>query len=119
MSSVSTESTVKKVDVTLEQVVLGTVVSNNQVVQLDNPQLKIVQVAQQGLPGALGTDLNYTHTQTVASSEWEIAHNLGKCPSVTIVDSSNDKVWGDVKYIDENRLVIKFSAPFGGTAYLN
>jgi len=61
----------------------------------------------------------YIHEQAVASAVWEINHNLGRYPSVTIVDSAGDVVSADPKYIDENNVRIEFAAEFGGKAYLN
>lgn len=71
----------------------------------------------QGVPGA--GDLNYTHNQGAASATWTVTHNLGKRPSVTVQDSANDQVDGDVFYNDLNTLTITFSAAFSGVAYLN
>lgn len=62
---------------------------------------------------------HYTHTQTIASSSWNIVHNMGKNPSVSIVDSSGDEVEGEVNYVSSNQLTISFTASFSGTAYLN
>jgi hypothetical protein len=64
-------------------------------------------------------DLNFVYTQTVASASWNIVHNLGKYPSVSIVDSSGNLVVGDVNYISLNELIVTFSAAFSGQAYLN
>jgi hypothetical protein len=64
-------------------------------------------------------DAYFPFTQTVASSEWFIQHNLGKFPSVTVKDSSGHQVFGDVNHLDANSLVVSFSAPFAGDAYLN
>jgi len=50
---------------------------------------------------------------------WEIIHNLEKYPSVTVIDSANTIVEGEVTYIDLNTLNVNFSAGFSGTAYLN
>lgn len=72
----------------------------------------------QGPPGA-GGDLHYPYNQGVAASVWTITHNLGKRPSVIVIDSSGDEVEGDIDYIDQNSLQLTFSAPFSGTAYLN
>lgn len=72
----------------------------------------------QGLPGS-GGDLSYVHTQTVASTLWVVAHNLGKFPAVTVVDSGGNVVVGDVSYIDMNTVAIGFTAIFGGKAYCN
>lgn len=64
-------------------------------------------------------DKTFVHTQLSASKEWLVNHNLGKFPSVTVVDSAQTVVIGEVTYIDSNNLKITFSAEFGGTAYLN
>ena len=86
--------------------------------------LKLVRVNAAGTdleyvsPGTLGVDLNYTHVQA-SSSTWVIAHSLGKIPSVTVIDSSGNKVNGDVAYTDLNNLTISFNTAFAGTAYLN
>lgn len=64
-------------------------------------------------------DKNFVFNQNVASSLWEINHNLNKFPSVTVVDSGNNIVIGEVIYINENNLQISFTSPFSGSAYLN
>lgn len=61
----------------------------------------------------------YIHRQQAAASVWRIEHNLNCYPSVTVVDSADSKVTGDVDYIDENTLTVSFVAPFSGSAYLN
>jgi hypothetical protein len=61
----------------------------------------------------------YVHTQTVAAAVWTITHNLGKYPSVSIVDSANDEVIGEVRYTNTNQVVVTFSAAFSGKAFLN
>lgn len=72
-----------------------------------------------GAPGPSG-DLSYAFTQSLASASWgPINHALGKFPSVTVVDSANSVVFGNIVYIDENNVTLEFSAPFSGTAYLN
>lgn len=64
-------------------------------------------------------DIFYKHIQSVASDTWVIAHNLGKYPSVTVVDSSGSECEGHTTYNGPNQLTISFSAPFSGIAYLN
>lgn len=61
----------------------------------------------------------YRHDQLVASAEWTISHNMGKYPSVSVVDSGDNIVMGDVRYIDENTVSVRFNGVFSGTAYLN
>lgn len=62
---------------------------------------------------------NHVHTQQVASDIWEINHPLNKYPSVTIVDTSGNLVVGSVHYISTSKIIVRFSAPFAGVAYLN
>lgn len=62
---------------------------------------------------------SFTHNQTVAAEEWHIEHNMGKNPSVTIVDSANTYVVGEVTYVDTNSLHVRFKYAFKGKAYLN
>jgi hypothetical protein len=61
----------------------------------------------------------YTHTQASASSIWTITHNLNCFPSVTVVDSADSVVIGDVEYISANVVRVTFMAAFAGKAYLN
>lgn len=69
-----------------------------------------------GIPKGVDT---YIYEQQVASDFWTIVHNLDKYPSVSIVDSGDSLVIGDVDYIDSNTLTIKFIGAFSGKAYLN
>ena len=64
-------------------------------------------------------DKNYIHNQMSASSTWTVQHNLNKFASVSVVDSGNNIVIGDVEHIDENNLTITFNASFSGKAYIN
>ncbi len=61
----------------------------------------------------------YTHDQAVAASVWTINHNLGKYPSITVVDTGGNVVTGKYSYPDTNTIVAEFNAAFKGTAYLN
>lgn len=97
---------------------VNTAVSNPVQVAVQPVVVNVAPTA--GLQGPPGEgDVRYTHDQSVAASTWTIAHNLGKVPSVTIVTSAGDVVYGDVRAIDLNTVEAKFSAPFAGKAYLN
>jgi hypothetical protein len=63
--------------------------------------------------------VSYTHTQGVESDSWEIEHNLGFYPSVTVFLSSGDVVEGAIEHQDTNTLTITFSVAISGTAYLS
>lgn len=62
---------------------------------------------------------NHLHNQIASTSVWNIEHNLGKFPSVSVVDSAGSIIIGDVLYLDENNLRITFSVAFSGKAFLN
>lgn len=105
-----------------EQVVFIQTGSEAVVIQTDNAPGKVITAAIQGPagpPGPIGTDLHYTHTQSIASTTWNVTHNLGKFPSVSIVDSAGAAWLSDVRHIDSISLTITFAAAFGGVAYLN
>ena len=71
-------------------------------------------------PGSAGPgDLHYTFTQLTAAATWTVAHNLGKYPSVSIVDTGNTQLMADVHYVDANNLTISFGAATSGSAYIN
>ena len=71
-----------------------------------------------GVSGGTG-DKNFVYQQSVASSLWVIAHNLGKKPSVTVEDTAGSSWIVSPNYIDDNNLTLQFSNPFSGYAYLN
>ena len=70
----------------------------------------------QGVPGPSIPD--YIHNQIAASKTWEITHSLNKYPTVTVVDSGGSIVYGEVVYVDQNRVLVTFSAMMSGTASL-
>jgi len=60
----------------------------------------------------------HEYEQQVASNEWVITHNLGKLPSVTVIDTGDNIVIGDVLFLNLNALKISFTGAFSGKAYL-
>jgi hypothetical protein len=60
----------------------------------------------------------YVHQQDTPLEVWQIDHNLGGYPAVAVVDSANRVGFGEVTYLDVNRLTVAFSAGFSGRAYL-
>lgn len=61
----------------------------------------------------------YEHDQGLPSAVWVITHNLEKFPSVTVVDTSNTVLVGQIEYNSLNQLTITFASSTGGKAYLN
>jgi hypothetical protein len=69
-------------------------------------------LASQGSP-------TFIFTQGVPATTWNILHNLGKFPSITVIDNADTVVTGEYTYIDNNNVTLTFSAGFAGKAYLN
>lgn len=61
----------------------------------------------------------YIHDQSIPALSWVIDHNLNKFPSVTIIDTANSEIIGEVLYNNSNTLTLNFSASFSGKAFLN
>lgn len=72
-----------------------------------------------GTGGNTTADVSYTHSQITPQKTWQITHNLGKYPSVVVVDSAKTVVIGDISYVSTNSLIITFCSAFAGEAYLN
>lgn len=61
----------------------------------------------------------YIHDQIMSSEIWIVSHTLDKYPSVSVVDTGGNLVFGDVEYINKAELKIFFNHEFSGKAYLN
>lgn len=75
----------------------------------------------QGIPGpsASASGESYIHVQNTPADIWSILHNLGRYPSVTVIDTANNTVEGSITYIDANNINIAFSSGFSGKVFLN
>lgn len=71
-------------------------------------------------------DPNLTHVwpstfrweQAAPATVWAIQHGLNSFPDVSVLDTSNEQVFGEVDYVDDDNLTITFGAPQAGTAFL-
>ena len=79
---------------------------------------EVIQQVRQEI-GEAGGDKNFVYDQPTPSSVWVIRHGLGKKVNVTIVDSANTVVIGQVTINDGNMVRIEFNASFTGQAILN
>lgn len=87
-------------------------------------ETEIVELGQQGPPGPQGppgggAGATYTHLQSVAAAVWTVAHNLGRYPSITVVDNLGGQLYPDVRYVDADIVQITHSVPLTGRAYCN
>jgi hypothetical protein len=62
---------------------------------------------------------NYVHNQQVASNSWVVSHELNKYPAVSIVNTANQAIMGDITYNSLNQLTITFTSLISGKAYIN
>lgn len=69
----------------------------------------VFQLSSQGAP-------TFIFTQAVAATVWNVNHNLGKFPSISVVDTANTVVTGQYEYTDNNNVILTFSAGFAGKA---
>lgn len=60
----------------------------------------------------------HVHVQSSPAAQWPITHNLGGRPSVTVVDSAGTMVIGEVSYLSNSEVIVSFTHPFSGSAYL-
>jgi hypothetical protein len=98
-------------------------VPNNVIVNEDTPNTVIINqdapsqvVVRMG--GAAGNTRRHVHTQASPSTTWVITHTLGGKPSVTVVDSADTMVIGEVTYNSNTQVTVEFTAAFSGYAYL-
>jgi len=68
---------------------------------------------------SISSDMNFVFEQTNPAPIWSITHNMGKYPSVTVIDSANNIIIGEVHYDSTNSLTVSFSGGFSGKAILN
>lgn len=66
-----------------------------------------------------GHDKHYQHNQTTPSATWDVVHNLGKLPSITVMDSAGNVVEGDYDNVSLNETILTFAGAFSGIAVFN
>ena len=78
---------------------------------------EVEQIVGESVASAI-ENARYIHSQGFPSAEWIVIHNLGWKPSVTVIDSVGNEVYGDVKHDSTTQLRIGFTNSFSGNAYL-
>ena len=73
-----------------------------------------------GLQEILNQIWTFTFEQEIPSDTWVIQHNLGRNPSVTVVDSAGAvQIPDEINYDTDNQITVKFLGSFAGKAFLN
>ncbi len=58
----------------------------------------------------------YVHVQGTPSDTWMIVHNLGRHPSVAVVDSAGEQWLVTPRHLSVNECVLEMRVSFSGTA---
>lgn len=69
--------------------------------------------------GSGGGDKNFTKAFPVSTGGIIINHNLGKLPSVTVIDSAKTKTNTNVIYLSATQIELEWQGTFSGTVTLN
>ena len=62
--------------------------------------------------------VKYMHTQNTPSNQWNINHNLGFFPNITVLDNANRIIEADTQYLNTNSVKIVMNVALSGVAYL-
>ena len=89
---------------------VGSLVNGN----LNNLNSYSISVFTAGDKNFVSNQLNFS-----AGSAQTITHNLGKFPSVTVVDSNGKQVVGEVQHTSVNALTVTFQNAFAAKVYVN
>lgn len=61
----------------------------------------------------------FTHIQSAPSAIWIVDHNLKRYPSAVPTDSMGNVIYGEIRYINNNRIQITFTTPISGLVQVN
>lgn len=65
------------------------------------------------------SEFSFTYEQQSPSNIWNITHNLEFRPAVSVMDYGQNNIECDIEHVDENSLILTFSDPISGHAYLS
>jgi hypothetical protein len=94
-------------------VIINEDTANRVIVNQDAPNQVVVRLSANG-----GNTRRLVYSQPVASDTWLITHSLGGRPSITVVDTADTVVIGEVTYISDSQIRVEFTSAFSGFAYL-
>ena len=89
------------------------------VTQIAKASNQNVVVGNSGYVGGGEDPTTYVFNQPTPAASWLITHNLNGFPSVTTTDLTGNVILGQVQYLDANTVLVVFSQPVAGAAYLN
>lgn len=113
----------KTVEVTQTPNRYVTITQKKSVSTVAHPAEQVIEVSSNRTGGVSPSSLiplvSYKHTQSAVSNLWTINHNLKFMPNVTVFNSADGMVEGNVIHTSLTSLYIEFSAAFSGYAVLS
>jgi len=67
----------------------------------------------------INSGIGFQYSQGTPSDTWTIHHGLGYVPNVWEKDLSGNNIEGTLEVVDLNNIIIHFSSPVAGVAYLS
>lgn len=61
----------------------------------------------------------YVHNQGIPAFTWTVNHNLGKKPSITVLDTASREIEVVVEHVSDNQAVLTLGVELSGTAHAN
>lgn len=61
---------------------------------------------------------NYTHIQETPEIQWKVQHNLNRIPEITVVTELGVIVYPHIRYQSPDIILVSFSEPTTGIAYI-
>jgi hypothetical protein len=88
-------------------------IETGDVLVVTQPELQILDVVEQGPPGAPGGSY-YQYIQSAAASTWVVNHNFGKYPAVTVYSVGGKEMLAEVVHVSTNQVLVMFDTPMTG-----
>lgn len=108
----------------VEQVEIATTAATNAADSATNAENSAISAAAdadraEAAAQSIVSDKTFVFEQGEASDTWAIEHNLGKFPSVEIVDTAGNRFFPAVQWVDENNCIATMNGACKGKAFLN
>lgn len=65
------------------------------------------------------SDKTFIYTQAIASTSWEVHHNLQKRAAVQVVNNAKEEIGAKVTWNSDNVVTVEFNTPQTGYVYCN
>jgi len=88
------------------------------VIELEKVEYKLISEGKQGLPGRDASPQVVINILEPALT-WNLPHFLGKFPNLQLFTTAGDQMFANYRHVDNNNILVTFSDPTNGIAYIN